>query len=295
MPVTTRNQEKIALEQQRIAVEKTKVEIKQELLRPDIMYIVCSEGPSLYNQPLPDTFEILQHTSLPDSLEESLLQLIIKMENTCIRHDAFIAPPGYIFRTPTGRGTVETTRNLSTVMYTGNLHFVNYNSDNYESVAPPEDRFFQLLRESRDSDRYYQHLLTNLLVSNAGHPSAADLREYTVPAMITYLRYKIHPQVSGTWLDAYIVANAYEAELFIYDMIGPFSEHGNYYSLSSKSMYNRPLSDRRERPVWILIRAYTGCGGQHRWYAITSKMTSSMSYTYSSDAFSTKLIERIES
>jgi len=114
MPVTTRNQAK-----------QMEVRIKQELLRPDIMYIVCSGGPSLYNQPLPDTFEMLQHTSLPDSLGECLLQLIIKMENTCIRHDAWIAPPGYTFRTPTGRENVETTRNLSTMIYTGNPHFLN--------------------------------------------------------------------------------------------------------------------------------------------------------------------------
>ena len=160
-------------------------------------------------------------------------------------------------------------------------------------MAPDEDRFFELLCESRDSDHSYHHLLSNLLVANSGHPTAVDLRECSVPAMTTYLRYKVHPQVSGTWLDAYIVANAYGAELFIYDMITPFSEHGNYYSFSSKSMYSRPLPDRRERPIWILIRAYTGCGGQHKWYAITNRLTSSMSYTYCPEVFSTRLIERI--
>ena len=92
---------------------------------PDIMYIVTSGAVlnhSLHNQPLPDTYEILRHTSNSDSLEASLLQLIINMENTCIRHDAFRTPPGYTIRTPAGRENVETTRNLSVIMFSGNLH-----------------------------------------------------------------------------------------------------------------------------------------------------------------------------
>ena len=291
MPVTTRNQERIALEQQKIAVEKPKIEIKKECCCPDIMYIVSSGNPNLYNQPLPDTYQEFFHTSLAESLGLCLMKLIRSTKSKCFGDEPIRVPPGTCMITR----HVENATEVSTIMYKGNLHFVDYEHDEYQTVCPTEDQFFNLLCESRADDIYYQNFLLNVMLCNCANPSALDLGEISVPAMQNYLRYKMHPLVAGTWLDAFIVANAFHAELYIYDSMMPLHENNNTYLFSCRSFYNSPLPNNQKRPIWVLIRAYTGQNNFHKWYAITSELTRDMSYLYRTDDFSTKLIERIDS
>lgn len=224
--------------------------------------------------PIVDT----DHTTAPFSMEDSLLALIIKTENTC-RHELLAD------RDPAPADGVlyDVCRNLNSLIFKGNTNFLLQSEELYTRHNHPEElRFRSLLCRSRAEDPYWENFMHMHCVHQLRTPCVYELVDTNDFAVNYYVRRKLDTCTPFTELDAYVVANAYHAELEVYN--GPRIGYVNYRFKSSCS-YNYQTIDK-PRPKWILFKDHRGC-----WQAITGQITDKMYFNYQSNRHSTVLIE----
>ena len=259
--------------------------------KPFIMYKSII-GRDLYDQPFPNShwsYGVDYSIGVSESLIESLAVLISATERLCGNHHigwdnaSSHCQPSNPFR---WRQIV--CRNLHALIFKGNKYFASRESFYYRDHRPnEEDKFCNLLNESRHTDDDFKRLLETMEDCNITHPSASALEENNPPAFMYYLERKLESQVPKTDLDIMIVANAYHAEVCLYwaDLRPGRTSTFHFWQ---KGVYNYNLPDGKKRPEWVLVQDRTS----NKWYAVTSRLRDDQSYLYVPDKWGSLLLER---
>jgi len=214
----------------------------------------------------------------PRSMEEALMALIVKTEETC-RHELLTDRRPV----PTNGVLYDRCNNLHLLVYKGNTNFLLQSDALYIRHNHPEHlRFKTLLSRSRTGDSCWQEYLHMYNVNQLRAPCIYELVDDSEFAIEFYLRRKLDSCTPFTELDAYVVANAYHAELEVYD--GPKIGHTNYRFRSSCRYSYKTIN--KPRPKWILFKDHRNC-----WQAIVDEITNKMYFNYRTDHHSTILIE----
>lgn len=221
----------------------------------------------LLDQPIP--IEHNCHHLL--SMEHSLLMLIRETQERCSSY-----PDSFFDR--------QILSNIRQLVYQGNHHFYScaslphvQNSATHKSW----DNFTSILYQSRGYDDSYKAFLYNCTCSGVSFELGVD---DNIPF---YIRRKLEPMTSLTILDAYIIANAYNAILTIYDIIITGLESTCTWSLMNFNHYSH-LSPSGPRPRWIILYDL----GSQKYYPMFDGIFCSAGYSFRKNYFNSYLIYR---
>jgi len=220
----------------------------------------------LLDQPIPPEHNC--HHLL--SMEHSLLMLIRETQDLCSSY-------------PNSFSDREILSNLRQLIYQGNRHFYFYASlPHVQNFGINSwDNFTSILYQSRGHDDGYKAFLWNCSCSGVSFELGVD---DNIPF---YIRRKLEPMSSLTILDAYIVANAYNAILTIYEIVIDGVETTCTYSLMNFNHYNH-LSSSGPRPRWIILYDL----GSKKFYPMFNELSTSAGYGFRRNYFNSYLIYR---
>jgi hypothetical protein len=149
--------------------------------------------------------------------------------------------------------------------------------------VPVEKRFRNFFAESRYWDFGWNSYLVNYEANKSVNPTADVLNGVSDEALNYYTNLKQHEQVDLTVLDAFIIANAYHAQLTIYDV--EMVSTCNNWSHTTHNEYNFD-SEKLPRPIWGMV--YDSLDG--RYYPVLDEITDKMYYGFKPDRWATLLV-----
>jgi len=178
---------------------------------------------------------------------------------------------------------------IRNLIYRASINFLDRSSRIYENYNTSHDnRFHKLLIESRDNDEYFNVWLENMRINNVHYSGICSHHRDTTTSLFSYLERKLDINTSMTPLDLFVLANAYNAELFFYETFEfrGFSPDMTEFKFMKRCFYNYHVP-KRPRPIWIIIRDAHGC-----FYPITHQLGGAMFYTYKHEQLSTVILDK---
>jgi len=242
------------------------------------------------------TVDIHEET-IDESLKYSILELIRVTEESCqvdgfpeggelarinrdVLKDAYPPIPGQPF-------TLD--YNLSKLIYKSHINFLERYDKIYEHyTCVKEYRYNFLLMEDRHHDYYYNIWLHQMNESRNHNVGLLPFVRDTDSALCTYLERKLELCIPKTPLDAFIVANAYHAELYFYKTSENviLTKEMRSFKFVKRCFYNYRIIDK-PRPIWIIVQDGSGC-----FYPVTQQINSSMFYLYQHHRLGSILLDK---
>ena len=219
----------------------------------------------VFNQPVPEE----HHCHHLLSMEHSLDILINETKNRCTSY-------------PYSHSEQKLPTNLRRLIFQGNHHFHYHSNLDIQDpvVTKPWDRFTSILSHSRRYDDGYKIFLHNCTQSGVNFELGID------DNLPFYIRRKLDPMTPLTTLDAYVVANAFNAELTIYEVHLTTFDTTCTYQLINYGHYSH-ASPFLVRPKWIILYDI----GTKNFYPMCHELVSSAGYGFRPNHFNSYVMD----
>jgi hypothetical protein len=174
------------------------------------------------------------------------------------------------------------TCDISGLVYKGCVHFLCSDALNSGLLNPDANTSFtEAFKFHRYSDQNFNHFLRRVEENHHRCSLSAIVNSDSAELRNLYLNRKLD-DVEFTVLDAYVIADAFQAELKVYYMTNDDCYSPNYtgstvdWKSLSYNRYNFNTPNGQKRPVWTLLSDFYGVF----WCPFTEELTPDMFYYY---------------